>query len=121
MNEKELISGCAFDRYLGAPYHFEHILKVEADAKAETADQVHVIETINWTYASGKKNKEVHRNRYFAENLEEAIGLAAYMIISFQEVAETIVAIRPATGIESELHFKMMGSIVRMDPVVFPD
>jgi hypothetical protein len=96
----ELESGWTFDQLKGVTSHFEHFVLSEAGKLQEIADMVHVVETINGTLAAPDL---VHKNKYFAENLNDAIGLAARIVIDSLEVAETVTAIRPATDEEISL------------------
>ena len=95
---KELESGFTFDPYAGATYHFEHMGLAAAEELARTAETPHVIETINWTKSEGG---QVHYNRYYAHDLDDALALAVKLRMGFEEEAEEVVSIRPATGEEA--------------------
>ncbi len=43
----------------------------------------------------------MHYNRYFAHDLDEALGLAVRLRFGFEELVEEIVAIRRATELEA--------------------
>ena len=64
------------------------------------------METINWTIAENKP-KMIHRNQYFASDLDQAIALAVKIQISSLEVAEEFLSIRPATVDESLKYDKL--------------
>ncbi len=124
--ENEIEAGWTYDHCIGACYHFEHIRLDLAENEMERATQVHVIETVNTTLATNRQThkqdpNQVHRNIYFADNLDRAIGLAARMVIENIEVAEVITAIRPATGTEIQLYEKMQDYQIGMEPGVFQE
>ena len=91
---KKLQSGFTFDPHAGATYSFEHMALAQAEERARAAELPHIVEAINWTASEGG---EVHYNRYFAHDFDEALGLAARLRIGFEEGVEEVVAIRPAT------------------------
>ena len=95
---KKLESGFTFDPHAGATYSFEHMALADAEEMARVAETPHIVEAINWTASEGG---EVHYNRYFAHDLDEAIGLAVRLRIGFEEGVEEVVAIRPATKDEA--------------------
>ncbi len=96
---KKLQSGFTFDPHAGATYSFEHMALADAEERARAAESPHIVEAINWTVSEGG---EVHYNRYFARDLDEAMGLAVRLRIGFEEGVEEVVAIRPATKAEAE-------------------
>ena len=87
-----------FDPHAGATYKFEHMPLAAAEERARVAGQPHIVEAVNWTTSEGG---EVHYNRYFAHDFDEALGLAARLRIGFEEGVEEVVAIRPATKSEA--------------------
>ena len=95
---KKLDTGYMFDPHAGATYSFEHMSLATAEERAQTAEVPHIVETINWTKSVGG---DVHYNRYFAHDLDEALGLAVRLRFGFEELVEEIVAIRPATESEA--------------------
>lgn len=95
---KEIVSGYTFDHYAGAVYHFQHVLLSEAENLARVGDSPFIVETINWTTAG---SGDVHHNKYFAANLDDALGLAVRLRLTLEEAAEEVVAIRPATEVEA--------------------
>ena len=95
---KKLQSSFIFDPHAGATYSFEHMALADAEGRARAAEAPHIVEAINWTASEGG---EVHYNRYFAHDLDEAIGLAVRLRIGFEEGVEEVVAIRPATRVEA--------------------
>ena len=95
---KKLKTGYTFDPHAGATYSFEHMPLADAEARARAAEHPHIVEAINWTLS---ETGEVHYNRYFAHDLDEAIGLAVRLRIGFEEGVEEVVAIRPATKAEA--------------------
>lgn len=95
---KKLQTGYTFDPHAGATYSFEHMALADAEARARVTESPHIVEAINWTTSEGG---EVHYNRYFAHDLDEAIGLAVRLRIGFEEGVEEVVAIRPATRAEA--------------------
>ena len=95
---KKLQSGFTFDPHAGATYSFEHMALAQAEERARAAELPHIVEAINWTASEGG---EVHYNRYFAHDLDEAMGLAVRLRIGFEEGVEEVVAIRPATRAEA--------------------
>ena len=90
--------GYTFDPHAGATYNFEHISLSAAQEKAQAAEVPHIVETINWTKSIGG---DVHYHRYFAHDLDEALGLAVRLRFGFEELVEEIVAIRRATELEA--------------------
>jgi hypothetical protein len=105
---KKFDTGYMFDPHAGATYSFEHMSLAAAEERAQGAEVPHIVETINWTKSAGG---EVHYNRYFAHDLDEALGLAVRLRFGFEELVEEIVAIRPATkkeaagGLEAYAYF----------------
>jgi hypothetical protein len=105
---KKLDAGYTFDSHAGATYNFEHISLAAAQEMAQAAEAPHIVETINWTKSSGG---DVHYNRYFAHDLDEALGLAVRLRMGFEDSVEEIVAIRSATelearaGLDANTHF----------------
>ena len=95
---KKLQSGFTFDPHAGATYSFEHMALAQAEERARAAELPHIVEAINWTASEGG---EVHCNRYFARDLDEAMGLAVRLRIGFEDGVEEVVAIRPATEAEA--------------------
>lgn len=95
---KKLQSGFTFDPHAGATYSFEHVPLGDAEERARAAESPHIVEAINWTASEGG---EVHYNRYFARDLDAALGLAVRLRIGFEEGIEEVVAIRPATKAEA--------------------
>lgn len=105
---KKLDTGYMFDPHAGATYSFEHMPLAAAEERAQRAEDPHIVETINWTKSAGG---DVHYNRYFAHDLDEALGLAVRLRFGFEELVEEIIAIRPATkkeaagGLEAYTYF----------------
>jgi hypothetical protein len=95
---KKLDTGYMFDPHVGATYSFEHMSLASAEERAQAAEVPHIVETINWTKSV---EGDVHYNRYFAHDLDEALGLAVRLRFGFEELVEEIVAIRPATNVEA--------------------
>jgi hypothetical protein len=95
---KKLKTGYTFDPHAGATYSFEHMPLAEAEERAQLTETPHIVEAVNWTKSEGG---EVHYNRYFAHNLDEALGLAVRLRIGFEEGVEEVLAIRPATKSEA--------------------
>ncbi|MGI9106337.1 MAG: hypothetical protein ACR2G4_08825 [Pyrinomonadaceae bacterium] len=95
---KKLETGYTFDPHAGATYSFEHMSLAAAEERARVADTPHIVEAVNWTTSEGS---EVHYNRYFAHNFDEALGLAVRLRIGFEEGVEEVVSIRPATKSEA--------------------
>jgi hypothetical protein len=87
-----------YDPHAGATYSFEHMTLPAAEERAQGAEVPHIVETINWTKSVGG---DVHYNRYFAHDLDEALGLAVRLRFGFEELVEEIVAVRPATESEA--------------------
>jgi hypothetical protein len=96
---KKIDTGYTFDPHAGATYNFEHISLSAAQVKAQAAEDPHIVETINWTKSAGG---DVHYNRYFAHDLDEALGLAVRLRFGLEELVEEIVAIRRATEAEAK-------------------
>lgn len=118
---KKLDTGYMFDPHAGATYSFEHMPLAAAEERAQAAEVPHIVETINWTKSVGG---DVHYNRYFAHDLDEALGLAVRLRFGFEELVEEIVAIRPATeseaagGLEAYTYFhEAMPSAISSDDV----
>jgi hypothetical protein len=95
---KKLETGYTFDPHAGATYSFEHMKRADAEKRALAAETPHIVEAVNWTDSQGG---EVHYNRYFAHNFDEALGLAVRLRIGFEEGVEEVVSIRPATKSEA--------------------
>lgn len=95
---KKLDTGYMFDPHAGAVYSFEHMPLAAAEERAQKAEVPHIVETINWTKSI---EGDVHYNRYFAHDLDEALGLAVRLRFGFEELVEEIVSIRPATEEEA--------------------
>lgn len=95
---KKLDTGYTFDSHAGATYSFEHMALADAEEIARAAEKPHIVEAVNWTKSEGG---EVHYNRYFAHNFDEALGLAVRLRIGFEEDVEEVVSIRPATKSEA--------------------
>lgn len=105
---KELTNGWILDRYAGAVCYFEHYPYSEAKKKADKREEIHVVETINFSLVENdNKEEEIHSNKYFALSLSDAIAMAARMEIEFREVAEEVIAIRVATDEEAQLYLKV--------------
>jgi hypothetical protein len=111
---KKLESGFTFDPHAGATYSFEHMALADAEARARAAEEPHIVEAINWTVSEGG---EVHYNRYFARDLDEAIGLAVRLRIGFEEGVEEVVAIRPATRAEASRGLKASTHFLELMPL----
>lgn len=106
-NKNILESGWSIDVYGSSVYHFNHILKKDADELLKVATGCHVVETINLTLAGKEKPYWVHHNLYFATSLAKAVGLAAQITIQSLDVAEEVICIRPATEDEVEQYFRV--------------
>ena len=111
---KKLQSGFTFDPHAGATYSFEHMELAQAEERARAAETPHIVEAINWTASDGG---EVHYNRYFARDLDEAMGLAVRLRIGFEEGVEEVVAIRPATKAEAERGGKASAHFLELMPL----
>ncbi len=111
---KKLQSGFTFDPRAGATYSFEHVALADAEERARAAEAPHIVEAINWTASEGG---EVHYNRYFAHDLDEAIGLAVRLRIGFEEGVEEVVAIRPATEAEASAGGKASAHFLELMPL----
>jgi hypothetical protein len=111
---KKLQIGFTFDPHAGATYSFEHMALPEAEARARAAESPHIVEAINWTTTEGG---EVHYNRYFAHDFDEAIGLAVRLRIGFEEGVEEVVAIRPATKSEAAKGAKASAHFLELMPL----
>lgn len=105
---KKPVTGYTFDPHAGATYSFEHVPLAAAEERARVAETPHVVEAVNWTKSEGG---EVHCNRYFAHDLDEALGLAVRLRIGFEEGVEEVIAIRQADEgeaagwLEASTHF----------------
>ena len=111
---KKLQSGFTFDPHAGATYSFEHMALADAEERARAAEAPHIVEAINWTASEGG---EVHYNRYFAHDLDEAMGLAVRLRIGFEEGVEEVVAIRPATKSEADRGGKASAHFLEQMPL----
>ena len=111
---KKLETGFTFDPHAGATYSFEHMALADAEGRARSAESPHIVEAINWTTSEGG---EVHYNRYFARDLDEAIGLAVRLRIGFAEGVEEVVAIRPATKAEASAGGKASAHFLELMPL----
>ena len=111
---KKLQSGFTFDPHAGATYSFEHMALADAEERARAAEAPHIVEAINWTASEGG---EVHYNRYFAHDLDEAVGLAVRLRIGFEEGVEEVVAIRPATKAEASAGGKASAHFLELMPL----
>lgn len=105
---KKIVTGYTFDPHAGATYNFEHMPHADAEQRARAAEVPHIVEAINWTKSEAG---EVHFNRYYAHDFDEALGLAVRLRIGFEEGVEEVIGIRPATdseavrGHEATAHF----------------
>ena len=95
---KKLDTGYTFDPHAGATYSFEHMSLADAEESARVAETPHIVEAVNWTKS---EDGEVHYNRYFASDFDEALGLAVRLRIGFEDGVEEVVSIRPATKSEA--------------------
>ena len=111
---KKLQSGFTFDPRAGATYSFEHMALADAEERARAAEAPHIVEAINWTASEAG---EVHYNRYFAHDLDEAMGLAVRLRIGFEEGVEEVVAIRPATRAEAANGGKASAHFLELMPL----
>ncbi len=111
---KKLQSGFTFDPHAGATYSFEHMALGQAEERAKAAEAPHIVEAINWTVSEAG---EVHYNRYFARDLDEAMGLAVRLRIGFEEGVEEVVAIRPATRAEAAAGGKASAHFLELMPL----
>lgn len=111
---KKLRSGFTFDPHAGATYSFEHMALADAEERARAAESPHIVEAINWTVSEGG---EVHYNRYFARDLDAALGLAVRLRIGFEEGIEEVVAIRPATRAEAAAGGKATAHFLELMPL----
>jgi hypothetical protein len=111
---KKLQSGFTFDPHAGATYSFEHMALAQAEERAQAAEEPHIVEAINWTAAEAG---EVHYNRYFARDLDEAMGLAIRLRIGFEEGVEEVVAILPATRAEAANGGKASAHFLELMPL----
>jgi hypothetical protein len=115
---KKLESGFTFDPHAGATYSFEHVALADAEERARVAETPHIVEAINWTVSEGG---EVHYNRYFARDLDEAIGLAVRLRIGFEEGVEEVVAIRPAARAEASRGLKASAHFLELMPLAISE
>jgi len=106
LSKHTLDDGWGFDPYTGSIFHFEHYSMAKAEHKMLQKKWLFVVETINWTIADNSP-KKIHRNQYFASNLDLAIALAVKIQINSLECAEDFLCIRPATVDESLKHDKL--------------
>lgn len=111
---KKLQSGFTFDPHAGATYSFEYMALGDAEVRARAAEAPHIVEAINWTASEAG---EVHYNRYFAHDLDEAMGLAVRLRIGFEEGVEEVVAIRPATKAEASAGGKASAHFLELMPL----
>jgi hypothetical protein len=95
---RKLKTGYTFDPHAGATYSFEHMPLADAEERAQQTETPHIVEAVNWTKSEGG---EVHYNRYYAHNFDEALGLAVRLRIGFEEGVEEVLSIRPATKSEA--------------------
>jgi hypothetical protein len=94
---KKIETGYTFDPHAGATYSFDHMPLSNAEERARLAETPHIVEAVNWTKS---EDGEVHYNRYFAHNFDEALGLAVRLRIGFEDGVEEVISIRPATKSE---------------------
>lgn len=97
---KDFDSGYDFDSFTGATYHFDHIPQTDAEVRGQTREYPHVVETVNYTIAN---DGSLHLNRYYADNLDDAISLAARLQFQLNEDAEVITCIRHISPEEAEV------------------
>ena len=117
--ERDLVSGWT---QRSSVYHFDHVDRHEAERLVEEADGIHVVKTINGTCANDDCT-EIHENIYFAYTLADAIGLAAQLQLGFyaNEVAEQVVAVRPATPVEIECFWVAHDRLDKGETPAIPD
>ena len=96
---KDFDSGYDFDPFTGATYHFDHIPQEDAEVKGQTREYPHVVETVNYTIAD---DGSLHLNRYYADNLDDAVSLAARLQFQLSIDAEVITCIRQISPEEAE-------------------
>jgi hypothetical protein len=111
---KKLNAGYTFDPHAGATYNFEHMPLADAEERARMTETPHIVEAVNWTKSEGG---EVHYNRYFAHNFDEALGLAVRLRIGFEEGVEEVIAIRPATKSEAASGNKASAHFLELMPL----
>lgn len=111
---KKLETGYTFDPHAGATYSFEHMPLSDAEEAARAAETPHIVEAVNWTKSEGG---EVHYNRYFAHNFDEALGLAVRLRMGFEEGVEEVVSIRPATKSEAAGGHKAIAHFLELMPL----
>lgn len=111
---KKLETGYTFDPHAGATYSFEHMPLAAAEERARVAETPHIVEAVNWTKSDGG---EVHCNRYFAHDLDEALGLAVRLRIGFEEGVEEVIAIRPAKESEAAAGLKASAHFLELMPL----
>ena len=111
---KKLDAGYTFDPHAGATYSFEHVPIADAEERARVAETPHIVEAVNWTTSEGG---DVHCTRYFAHDLDEALGLAVRLRIGFEEGVEEVVAIRPATKAEAANGGKASAHFLELMPL----
>lgn len=114
-NNNEINDGWGFESFLGTVYHFTHIPKSKADKLSRRKRWTYVVETINWTIASGDTD-QVHHNHYYAQGLPDAIALANRLEISSLEVAEEVICIRRAKEEEDNLYNKLFWHFQNLMP-----
>ncbi len=111
---KKLQTGFTFDPHAGATYSFEYMPLADAEGRARVAEAPHIVEAINWNTS---EDAEVHYNRYFAHDFDEAIGLAVRLRIGFEEGVEEVVSIRPATKAEAAKGAKASAHFLELMPL----
>ncbi len=119
-SSSNLKSGWTFDETSGSTYHFEHISMAQAELKANIRERITVVETINWTFADGDES-ERHFNQYFSFTLADAVALAARLEISSNDIAEDVVAIRPATEDEIDTYLSVYSHFLHLMPDAISD
>ena len=102
MGTKHLAAGWTWDKEAGTVLQFEHMPLARAERMERRREQTWVVETINGTLA--ENGGSVHYNRYYAYNLTHALSLAAQFEMFAQDVAESVVNLRPATKDEANAY-----------------
>ena len=118
-DKKHLEHGWAYEDEI---YHFEHFSQNEAKAKSDTANNMHIVEVIDWACANGDRGtKKVHYNKYFTFDFKDACALATKMYAYFQETSGEIVAIRPVTDDEFDGYMYAFDHFIKQKHEAIPD
>ena len=102
----------AIDAQAGPIYSFHPLNGQDANGLTRGRDQPQIIEVIVWPYPEAVDQRP-ERRRYYALNLPQAVSRATEIEIRLreQERKAVLVALRPATDVETNTFFRAMDAL----------